>query len=416
MVGVAGRLGGGVGFWRMDGFLANRAVSALFRVWGGAGGRLCGEEVLRTGGGAMHGGERWFLAVLVPLTVWVGVGEGLVRGLGIWLGLVLAVPLGFLAMNVLPFLLGGRSPAWQWRVWLVAALVWAWWRWDAGGVVGGLARVWVVVAVLNALACVILALGATMRWSGWAGVWWRMFLLGGGHVVAVWAGWRYGWGWAVAGGGVMAGLYCLAVLRPGCQWLGPVRRRSGGREIWITIDDGPDAGDTPALLDLLDEHGRKAVFFVIGEKVRAHPELVREIVRRGHEVGNHTMTHPQGTFWCAGPWRTLREMRECQEVVFEACGVRPRWFRAPVGHRNWFTHPWAAVLGLEVMGWSRRGFDAVERDAAVVLERIVPGMEAGDIVLVHEGTPIAKEVLAGVLGGVRVGEGGQLERVGKVER
>jgi hypothetical protein len=58
----------------------------------------------------------------------------------------------------------------------------------------------------------------------------------------------------------------------------------------------------------------------------------------------------------------------------------------------------------------------VERDAAVVLERIVPGMEAGDIVLVHEGTPIAKEVLAGVLGGVRVGEGGQLERVGKVER
>ena len=55
-----------------------------------------------------------------------------------------------------------------------------------------------------------------------------------------------------------------------------------------------------------DEHGKKAVFFVIGDKVRRFPDLAREIVRRGHQMGNHTMTHPAGTMWCAGSRRTRR--------------------------------------------------------------------------------------------------------------
>ncbi|MEX1115730.1 MAG: polysaccharide deacetylase family protein [Akkermansiaceae bacterium] len=165
----------------------------------------------------------------------------------------------------------------------------------------------------------------------------------------------------------------------------------------ITIDDGPDPYDTPVLLDLLDRHQTKAVFFMIGLKVLEHPELAREVVRRGHQIGNHTLTHPQASFWCAGPWRTRREIAECQRVIEEVTGTRPRWFRAPVGHRNFFTHPIARALGLEVMAWNRRGFDAVEKDVQKVLARILPNLQAGDIVLLHEATPIAGKVLAGVL-------------------
>ena len=150
------------------------------------------------------------------------------------------------------------------------------------------------------------------------------------------------------------------------------------------------------LLDLLDRHQTKAVFFMIGEKVRAHPELAREVIRRGHEIGNHTLTHPQASFWCAGP-----------------CADPPRDCRLPAGHRGNHRHqtplvsgagrasesfhpPVASDLGLQVMAWNRRGFDAVERDAGKVLARILP-LHPGDIVLLHESTPIAEEVLGGVM-------------------
>src|SRR5690606_21986982 len=66
-------------------------------------------------------------------------------------------------------------------------------------------------------------------------------------------------------------------------------------------------------------------------------------------------------------------------------------------HRNWFTHPVAHALGLEVVAWNRRGFDAVGQDAEKVLGRILPELSAGDIVLLHEATPIAEKVLDGVL-------------------
>lgn len=226
---------------------------------------------------------------------------------------------------------------------------------------------------------------------------WRMIFLVIAHGLAFMIGARFGLGWAFAACAVVSGLCLWAVLNPGCQWLGPVLRRMPDRRILLTIDDGPDPKDTPDLLDLLDRHGVKAVFFMIGNKVLAHPDLAREVVRRGHEIGNHTMSHPQASFWCAGPWRTRREIAECQRVIQQTTGVAPRWFRAPVGHRNGFTHPVAKSLGLEVMAWNRRGFDALETDAAKVLHRILTKLGPGDIVLTHEATPIAAEVLEGVL-------------------
>jgi peptidoglycan/xylan/chitin deacetylase (PgdA/CDA1 family) len=377
----------------------NRAVTALFRAFGGAGKPDVVEASQLTSRRGMHVGEVCLFALLVPLTVLVAVGDWLCGWLGTTVGLVAALPVAFVALNALPFALFGKNDAGLWRRWLCLSVVWAGFHLKSGGVTGVVAWMWIGVLGLNAVAFLGLAAGKMRTPRG------RLVLLVSLHALALGAGWLWGWWWAVAGGAMIAAVYCWSVLRPCCQWLGPVVCRTGGSDVRITIDDGPDPRDTPVLLDLLDRYETRAVFFMIGEKAAAHPDLVREVVRRGHEIGNHTMTHPQGSFWCAGPWRTGREIGNCQQVIETITGVKPRWFRAPVGHRNWFTHPVAAAQGLRVMAWSRRGYDAVERDAAVVLNRILPRLSPGDIVLLHEGTPIAADVLEGVLRRLKIVRG-----------
>src|SRR5882757_7713989 len=88
-----------------------------------------------------------------------------------------------------------------------------------------------------------------------------------------------------------------------CAWFGPVVTRfaTPRREVWLTIDDGPDPEDTPQLLTLLATHDAHATFFVIGERAAAHPALIRAITDAGHEVAHHTYTHPLRTFWYASP-------------------------------------------------------------------------------------------------------------------
>lgn len=377
----------------------NRAVSAMFRAFGGAGRIVMGEARMESAFSGMHRGERIFLSVWMPLSVLVAAGDAVIGWFGVPSGLLLALPAAWSVLHVLPFVLQVRTPSSQWRAWLAAGVVWAWFHRDCGGVTAWFSVAWFLLLASNTAGMLWLGLVRTMEWKGRQGIAWRMALWVVPHVAAIVIGFRFGWAWALMAGAGMAAFYCLAVLRPGSQWLGPVVRRFDDGEVLVTIDDGPDPEDTPALLDLLDRHGVKAVFFMIGEKVAAHPELVREVIRRGHEIGNHTMTHPQATFWCAGPWRTRREIACCQRVIGEVAGVVPRWFRAPVGHRNFFTHPIAAEMGLQVMGWSRRGYDAVDTDAGRVLERILTGVLPGDIVLVHESTPVASEVLDGVLRG-----------------
>lgn len=379
----------------------NRSVSALFRVFGGAEPSVIADTRALADCRGMNGHEARVLAVIVPVTVLVAIGEWLIHSLGIVTGTLLAVPLTFLALNILPFVLGARTQSMQWFFWLVSCTAWAVSRRQVGGVVGILSHVWLGIAVMNLAAACVLDWRAAMAWKRAGGILWRMALLVTPHVIVLSMGFAYSWPWAILLGSVSAAIFCWAVLNPSCQWLGPVYCSTDFPEILITIDDGPDPHDTPVLLDLLDLHETKAIFFMIGEKVREYPELAREVIRRGHEIGNHTLSHPQASFWCAGPCRTRREISGCQQIIEEVTGIKPRWFRAPVGHRNLFTHPVATDLGLLVMAWNRRGFDAVEKDTGKVLARILPGLTAGDIVLLHESTPIAGEVLGGVLGNIK---------------
>ena len=205
----------------------------------------------------------------------------------------------------------------------------------------------------------------------------------------------------VAAIGVLALSHALLLyptLRPNVQWLGPVVTRfaTDRKALWLTIDDGPTT-DTPAVLDLFDAHGVKATFFVKGMLAEQHASLVRDIISRGHSVANHSQTHPSASFWCLLPGRVAMEIEECNRALEAITGAAPRWFRAPVGHKNPFVHPALARRGMRLIGWTVRGFDAVVSDPEQVAARILPKVEPGAIVVLHQGREHSLRVLERVI-------------------
>jgi len=137
------------------------------------------------------------------------------------------------------------------------------------------------------------------------------------------------------------------------------------------------------VLDLLDRHRARASFFCVGEKAAAHPELVREIARRGHSVENHSHMHPNA-FAFYGPGRLRREVDAAQAAIAGVTGRAPAFFRAPAGFRSPMLDPVMASRGLHYVSWTRRGFDTVDGDAGRVLRRLARGLAPGDILLLHD--------------------------------
>jgi peptidoglycan-N-acetylglucosamine deacetylase len=152
----------------------------------------------------------------------------------------------------------------------------------------------------------------------------------------------------------------------------------------ITIDDGPDPEVTPRVLDVLDAHGARATFFCIGERVAEHPALARAIAARHHEIGNHSQRHLK-RFSLLGLRGIGEEIGLAQQAILDATGERPRFFRAPAGLRNPLLEPVLAREGLQLVSWTRRGFDTVSPNAGAVLSRLTRRLQGGDILLLHDG-------------------------------
>jgi peptidoglycan/xylan/chitin deacetylase (PgdA/CDA1 family) len=162
-------------------------------------------------------------------------------------------------------------------------------------------------------------------------------------------------------------------------------------EIWLTIDDGPDESDTPRILDLLDRHKARATFFLVGERAARLPLLVEEILRRGHQVGHHTETHPTAAFWCATPARVRAEI-DGGLASLRRAGAEPRWFRPPVGIKSPFLAAALDRRGLRGVGWSVRSRDSMSREPAQVAARVMRAVRPGSIVLMHEGPSLDRRV------------------------
>ncbi len=188
----------------------------------------------------------------------------------------------------------------------------------------------------------------------------------------------------------LAGFVILSLAAPLTTRFGyfmPVVRRgiSGKRAVALTFDDGPDPETTPILLDLLERRGVRAAFFVTGKRAESHPELIREILNRGHEIGNHTYHHDN--LIMLRPARVLRrEIQRTQEILARF-GVIPLAFRPPVGIIS--PRLPQVLQGSEVFAalFSRRAGDAGNRRVKGIARRLLRGVRPDDILLLHDIRP-----------------------------
>jgi peptidoglycan/xylan/chitin deacetylase (PgdA/CDA1 family) len=183
-------------------------------------------------------------------------------------------------------------------------------------------------------------------------------------------------------------LLCVAApFLPGFGFFLPIvsRGHTDRAAVALTFDDGPDPDSTPFLLDLLDRHQAAATFFVNGRTARRHPHLIREIVARGHTIGNHSYSHDNFVMF-KSPRTLVREITATQRVL-RRCGIAPLTFRPPVG----VTSPRLAKAidetGLYVVNFSRRAGDMGNRRVRNLAARILTPLRAGDIIMLHDIPP-----------------------------
>jgi len=197
------------------------------------------------------------------------------------------------------------------------------------------------------------------------------------------------WRWVLAALLADHALLTFLGLWPRSDWLGPnwtslPAAATARKEIALTLDDGPDPAVTPQVLDILDRYAARATFFCFGERAKQFPDLCREIVRRGHAVENHTQYH-RHHFSLLGYSACMRELQAAQDTLSAITGQRPRFFRAPAGLRNLFLDPVLARLELQLVSWSTRAYDTRVGDAERVKIKLLRGLRAGAIVLLHDG-------------------------------
>jgi len=210
------------------------------------------------------------------------------------------------------------------------------------------------------------------------------------HAAAAGGALLYPPAWAVAAGAVLANHLVLAGagLRPRSRLLGPnwtgltAATRARG-EIAITLDDGPNPEVTPEVLDILDDFDARASFFVVGRRLQHHMDLRREILRRGHALENPSHGH-RSDFALLGPTGLRREIQDAQQAI-AAAGGEARYFRAPAGVRNPLLEGQLRRQGLELVSWTRRGFNTAGRKGDRVHPRLTRELDAGDIVMLHDG-------------------------------
>ena len=186
-----------------------------------------------------------------------------------------------------------------------------------------------------------------------------------------------------------AGLY-YATYAVRSQWLGRTDWRGSKHSgaVTLTFDDGPSP-DTERILDVLATHKLSATFFMIGCHVERLPQTAQRVVAEGHEIGNHSYSHPIYLYRSAH--ETGRQLERAQAVITDVTGVRPRLVRPPCGVRTRAYFRMAQKLGLRTVQWDVAGFDWKKRNAKQIARDVLRRASAGSIILLHDGDSEAKE-------------------------
>jgi peptidoglycan/xylan/chitin deacetylase (PgdA/CDA1 family) len=184
---------------------------------------------------------------------------------------------------------------------------------------------------------------------------------------------------------VAAGYQTMA---PTGQWYGRTFTGliGGTNRLALTYDDGPNDPHTLRLLEILAKHNVAATFFMIGRFVTQRPDIVREVVRAGHAVGNHTFSHPNLIF--VSSERARKEVSDCQQALLETTGETPQLFRPPFGGRRPGTLQVARALGLEPVMWNVTGYDWSAPPADRIVAKVSRQIRGGDVILLHDGSHV----------------------------
>jgi peptidoglycan/xylan/chitin deacetylase (PgdA/CDA1 family) len=187
-------------------------------------------------------------------------------------------------------------------------------------------------------------------------------------------------------------LLCLAAcFFPQSNFLLPVisHGNTGKNKVALTFDDGPTEPLTRQILDLLDQYSVKATFFVSGVQTLTCPDIINEIINRGHSIGNHSFHH--NPFLMLKSFRVLHQDIESLQELLKENGVNTLAFRPPVGIVNPKLGPILDQLGLVCVTFSCRAWDAGNLHIKHLSSRILAKVEADDIVLLHDVLPRGKE-------------------------
>lgn len=184
-----------------------------------------------------------------------------------------------------------------------------------------------------------------------------------------------------------------ATMAPGSQLYGrTLTHGSVPSQMALTYDDGPNDPHTLHLLDVLAKHEAKATFFLIGKYVRQRPEIARAIHAAGHEIGNHTYSHPNLILVSAA--RLRQELADCRKALEDALGAKTSLFRPPFGGRRPNVLRTVRTMGMQPVMWSVTAYDWNAKSPAPIVDKVARQVDSrrkpqAEIVLLHDGGHLA---------------------------
>lgn len=167
-------------------------------------------------------------------------------------------------------------------------------------------------------------------------------------------------------------------------------------KVVLTFDDGPHPTETLKVLDVLDEHNIKALFFLIGKNVLAHPKLAKEIVKRGHQVGIHSQNHEWSFGFLIGN-KIQNEIQDCQTEIEKVTGIKTTFFRPPFGVTNPNVAHVVKKLGLQTVGWNVRTFDTVAKNSSALISKVTKSVNSNSIILLHDRVELTTQALPQII-------------------
>jgi len=192
--------------------------------------------------------------------------------------------------------------------------------------------------------------------------------------------------WALAGGTVAYAafsVFWVGSTAPSVQWFGSLEFHGprNVNEVAITFDDGPNPPYTLQIAEILEAHGARGTFFEVGKAIAQRADVTKQLIERGHVVGNHSYNH--GAFSYLDP--NYPELKQAEDEFRSAVGVCPAIFRPPHGTHTWFMSRVVDDAGMTLVNWDVSAKDWVEHDAQKLARHILDRVRPGSVILLHDG-------------------------------